>query len=173
MSDRPLPYTDPRHQAAHQFLVEEADLLDTLRFEEWLALVTDDVVYRMPVRVTAVKAIDETTVRTMDHFDEDHYSLAKRVERFATTHAWTEDPQSRLRHHVTNVLTYTTGRDDELEVRSAVLLFRSRGDANEADLISAGRRDTLRTVDGRLMLAARHIEVDESVLRTQNLAIFL
>ena len=25
---KPLPYTDPAHQAAHQFLVEEAALLD-------------------------------------------------------------------------------------------------------------------------------------------------
>ena len=173
MSERPLLYDDRRHHEAHQFLVEEAHLLDRLRFKDWFALLTDDIVYRMPVRVTAVKAIDETAVQTMDHFDEDHYSLRKRVERFATKYAWTEDPQSRLRHHVTNVRTFDTDRDDELRVESAVLLFRSRGDRNEPDLLSAGRSDLLRRVEGRWLLARRHIDVDEAVLRTQNLAIFL
>ena len=46
-----LPYTSEDHQLAHQFLVEEAHLLDSLRFEAWLALLTEDIEYRMPVRV--------------------------------------------------------------------------------------------------------------------------
>ena len=65
-------------------------------------------------------------------------------------------------------------------MESAVLLFRSRGDVREPSLISAGREDLLRrdascTVPsaGHWMLARRTISVDESVLRTQNLAIFL
>ena len=39
----------------------------------------------------------------MAHFDEDRYSLEKRVERLDGDHAWTEDPPSRTRHFVTNV----------------------------------------------------------------------
>jgi hypothetical protein len=54
-----------------------------------------------------------------------------------------------------------------------VLLFRSRGDVHEPAVISAGREDVLRRVGGGLQLARRTITVDESVLRTQNLAIFL
>jgi phthalate 3,4-dioxygenase subunit beta len=54
-----------------------------------------------------------------------------------------------------------------------VLLFRSRGD-READLVSAGRVDILRPGEhGGYRLARREIRVDESVLRTQNLAFFL
>ena len=41
MSDRPLAYDDRRHLEAHQFLVEEAHLLDSLRFEDWLDLVDE------------------------------------------------------------------------------------------------------------------------------------
>ena len=33
-----------------QFLLDEADLLDERRFEEWLELMTDDVHYWMPTR---------------------------------------------------------------------------------------------------------------------------
>jgi hypothetical protein len=54
-----------------------------------------------------------------------------------------------------------------------VLLFRSRLDVRAPELISAERTDLLRTVDGELRLARRHVLVDESVLRTQNLAIFI
>jgi phthalate 3,4-dioxygenase beta subunit len=74
---------------------------------------------------------------------------------------------------VTNIRTFTTDSTDEFMVESGVLLFRSRGDINESDLISAGRRDILRVVGSNLRLAHRIITVDEAVLRTQNLALFL
>jgi len=40
--------------------------------------------------------------------------LSRRVARFLTEHAWTEDPPSRLRHYVTNVRTFATEKDDHL-----------------------------------------------------------
>ena len=109
----------------------------------------------------------------MAHFDEDRYSLGKRVERLTTEHAWTEDPPSRTRHLVTNIRTFATASADELRVESALLLFRSRGDdrhprscAPAASTVCGGTAPTT-------VLAERLIDVDESVLRTQNLAIFL
>ncbi len=168
----PLPYGDLRHQSAAQFLVEEAHLLDSADFEGWLGLMDPQIRYRMPVRVTAVKATDEADVQTMDHFDEDWYSLSKRVQRFQTDYAWTEDPQSRIRHHISNVRTFE-GDGEELIVESAVLLYRSRGDRTAPSLLSAGRTDVLVPSPNGLRMRSRDIEIDESVLRTQNLAIFL
>ena len=169
-TQKPLPYADPAHLAAHQFLVEEAALLDAADYPGWLALLTEDIRYLMPVRVTTARGAPASN--GMGHFDEDMYALRKRVQRLATDHAWTEDPPSRTRHFVTNVRTF---RHDEnnLRVESALLLFRSRGDTREADLISAGRADLLRQTDDGLRLARREITVDEAVLRTQNLAVFL
>ena len=60
-----------------------------------------------------------------------------------------------------------------LIVESAELLFRSRGDVNESALVSCGREDLLRWSADRWKLARRSIIVDESVLRMQNLAVFL
>ena len=172
---RPLPYSDPAHQAAHQFLVEEAALLDTADYAGWLGLLCDDIRYLMPVRVTTARGAGFDTLADMGHFDEDLYSLRKRVQRLATDHAWTEDPPSRTRHFVTNVRTFRNGTvaPAEFLVESAVLLFRSRGDTREADLVSAGRTDVLRETAAGLRLARREILVDEAVLRTQNLAVFL
>ena len=168
----PLPYGDPRHQAAHQFLVEEAYLLDHADYPAWLALLAPDIRYLMPVRVTTARAARFDSLADMGHFDENLYALRKRVERLATEHAWTEDPPSRTRHFVSNVRTFAeTG--GELTVESALLLFRSRGDTRAPDLLSAGRTDLLRPAGAGYLLARREITVDESVLRTQNLAVFL
>jgi phthalate 3,4-dioxygenase subunit beta len=169
---RPLPYGDPAHLAAHQFLVEEAALLDAADYDGWLGLLTEDIRYLMPVRVTTARGAGFDTLADMAHFDEDMYALRKRVQRLATDHAWTEDPPSRTRHFVTNVRTFGNGGRDLL-VESALLMFRSRGDTREADLLSAGRSDVLRATGDGLRLARREITVDEAVLRTQNLAVFL
>lgn len=177
----PLPYSSEAHQEAHQFLVEEAHLLDVRRFGEWLELLTEDISYVAPVRVTTPDPLDAMTASGMDHFNDDLHSLRQRVERLATGHAWTEDPPSRTRRFVTNVRTFAAGRsagpsdepDDELSVESSLLLVRSRGDDRPLDLVSAGRADVLRRTPAGLRLASRRIAFDESVLRTQNLGVFV
>ena len=150
-----LAFDDHRHLTAHRWLVDEAYLLDTQDYATWLTLLTEDIRYVMPVRVTTALAAGFDTARGMAHFDEDKYSLDRRVARFATEHAWTEDPPSRLRHHVGNVRTFATDRPDDLEVQSSVLLFRSRGDVREPSIVSAGRDDLLRDEAG-LAVGAAH-----------------
>jgi phthalate 3,4-dioxygenase beta subunit len=171
-----LPFDDPRHLAAHHFLIEEAAILDAGDWARWLGLLTADVRYVMPVRVTMVHDAVERAAG-MAHFDEDRYAIEKRVQRLLTDHAWTEDPRSRTRHLVTNVrcpMDRDGGDDGRIDVESTVLLFRSRADDRAPEWVCAQRRDLLRREpDGALRLADRHITVEESVLRTQNLAIFL
>ncbi|WP_205877604.1 3-phenylpropionate/cinnamic acid dioxygenase subunit beta [Mycobacterium camsae] len=171
---RALPFNDIRHQQAHQFLVDEAYLLDAQQYQAWLDTLTDDVRYVMPVRVTTARGAGFDTSPGMDHFAEDKYSLTQRVARMRTEHVWAEDPPSRLRHFITNVRTFEQD-PTHLVVQSAELLFRSRGDANESALLSCGRDDLLRwdQSENRWKLARRTIIADESVLRMQNLAVFL
>jgi phthalate 3,4-dioxygenase beta subunit len=170
---RTLPFSDERHLQAHQWLVDEAYLLDAQAYEEWLALLTDDIHYLMPVRVTTALGAGFDTSPGMAHFDEDKYSLSRRVARFLTEHAWTEDPPSRLRHHLSNVRTFATDDPDHLVVDSATLLFRNRGDVREGSFVSAAREDLLRRTGEGWKLARRTILVDDAVMRMQNLAIFL
>jgi phthalate 3,4-dioxygenase subunit beta len=170
---RPLAFGDRRHLEAHAWLIDEAYLLDDRRYEEWLATLADDVRYVMPVTLTRALDSDVGSQSEMAHFDEDKHSLSLRVARFRTQYAWAEDPPSRLRHYVTNVRTFETDSAEDIFVESAVLLFRSRGDVSEPSLLSMRRADTLRRADGGWLLRSRVIRVDESVLRTQNLAVFL
>ena len=168
-----LPFTSDLHGTIHRWLIEEAYTLDEQRYEDWLDTLTDDIHYVMPVRVTTALGTPFSTSPGMAHWDENKYSLSRRVARFLTEHAWTEDPPSRLRHYVTNVRVFETDTPGEVLADSAVLLFRSRGDVNEPAIISAHREDVFRNVGGDYKLARRVIVVDEPVLRTQNLAIFL
>jgi 3-phenylpropionate/cinnamic acid dioxygenase small subunit len=72
---------------------------------------------------------------------------------------------------VTNVRLNPGEGDDEIAVRSNVLLFRNRGDSPNHDLLSAERRDVVRRVDGRWKLARRRVILDHSTLPTHNLPI--
>ncbi len=110
----------------------------------------------------------------MDHFDEDKYSLSQRVARMGHRARLGRGPAVAAApfHHQRAHLRRTTTRA-HLVVESAELLFRSRGDVNDSALVSCGREDVLRRCDDRWKLARRKIIADESVLRMQNLAVFL
>lgn len=150
-----------------EFLFREAGLLDDGRMREWLALLAPDVRYRVPVRIAKERG-DSGVSTEMFHLDEDYHSLELRVDRLETGYAWAEDPPSRLRHFVANVRV--EGAGGELRVRSNLLVYRSRWDRPEHDLLSGERRDVLRRGDDGLCLAARTVILDSTTLPTLNLS---
>jgi ethylbenzene dioxygenase beta subunit len=154
-----------------EFLYREAELFDEWRLREWLGLLTDDIVYRVPIRIAKEKTEGESAVTgvstEMFHLDEDKDSLELRVERLETGFAWAEEPPSRIRHHVSNVRV-----GEGLAVRSNVLVYRSRWDKSDYDILSAERRDVFRRVDGELKLASRHVILDSTSIPTLNLTFF-
>ncbi len=156
-----------------EFLYQEAELLDSGRFQDWLGLMTDDILYQMPVRLTRERGQGEDASLDMQFFWEDRATLGLRVQRLKTEFAWAEDPPSRTRHFVTNVRVRPADIPDELDVRSYLLIYRNRGDTAQYDLISGERQDRLRRVAGAWKLAKRSFFVDQAVLGTRNLAIFV
>jgi 3-phenylpropionate/cinnamic acid dioxygenase small subunit len=156
----------------HHLLVAEAELLDDRRFDEWLGLFTDDVEYVAPVRVLKKNPGPDVMDANL-LFDENRASLTLRVKRLATDVAWAEDPPSLTRRMVSNIRVQPGSAEGELEVKSNLLLFRSRGDGGSHDIIAGQREDTLRRIDGALRIARRRIVVDQASLGTKNLAVFL
>jgi ethylbenzene dioxygenase beta subunit len=153
-----------------EFLYREAELLDDGRLRDWLGLLTEDVVYQVPIRTT--RELGANGVATnMFHLDEEYSSLELRVERVETGFAWAEDPPSRLRHFVTNVRVEQLS-EGEVAVRSNVLVYRSRWDKPAHDLLSGERHDVLRRVDGEWRLASRRVILDSTTLPTLNLSFF-
>jgi 3-phenylpropionate/cinnamic acid dioxygenase small subunit len=161
------------HRECEQFLVHEADLLDANRMWEWLALLTEDISYRMPIRITRERSKGPGFSETVGHFDDDYGVLRTRVQRLDSEYAWAEDPPSRTRRFVTNVRVGAGDSDGEYRVRSNLLVYRGRYDSADHHLISAERDDVLRRVDGRLKLARRVIYLDQTTVATHNLAILL
>ena len=169
-----LPFDHPLHLAAHRFLVEEAYAQDERDFETWLDMLAPTIRYQVPVTTTAARGGRSHKTGEMDHYDEDMFSLRMRVDRLHTNFAWAEDPPSRTRRLLANVCVYADSTESELQVRSYFQLFRSRGDLRSPDLLSGMREDVLlRDAAGTLRLQQRTVTLDESVLRTQNLALFL
>lgn len=158
----------------YSFLMYEAELLDERREREWLDhLCADDVEYLMPVRVNRERGEGEGFSEEAFFFQETRGSLELRVRRLETEYAWAEDPPSRTRHFVTNIRVADGEEEDEVAVRSNLLLYRSRGSEPNHDLLSAERKDVLRKEDDQWKLRKRVILLDHSVLMTHNLSVFL
>jgi len=156
---------------AKHFLVREAELLDHRELDAWLDLIADDISYYMPRRLMR----ENTTNVFSDegyYFDEDYGSLRARVERFDSEYAWAERPPTRTERYVTNVLV--TDHDEEtVDVESNLLVYLSRGDSEAHDFYSAKRLDTLRRRDDGFELADRTILLNQTILSTDNVSIFL
>ncbi|KAF3996158.1 aromatic-ring-hydroxylating dioxygenase subunit beta [Glaciimonas immobilis] len=159
-----------------EFLYDEARLLDQIRLKEWTEMLDTDLLYTAPLRETR-SLVDQakSIIRTVQHFHDNYRSIMGRVARLtATKSAWAEDPPSRTRRLVTNVFVETTQIANEFSVRSYMLITRSRFNSDEFDLISGERHDVIRlTESGAFKLARREIILDQAVLGTPNLAIFL
>ena len=166
-------------QEIEEFLYYEADLLDERRYEDWLALVAEDVRYWMPMRRN-VKVDDierEFTREGLDisWFDEGKETLTRRVRQIQTGIHWAEEPVSRISHMVSNVrlleASPTWADPVEVTVRCRFLIYRNRVET-ETDILVGKREDLLRRVDGQWQIARRKIVLDQNVLLTKNLTFF-
>jgi 3-phenylpropionate/cinnamic acid dioxygenase small subunit len=157
-----------------QALYDEAEALDERRYRDWLACLTDDVTYWMPIRSTRSQAeVDDEFTKPGEGalFDEDRRMLEARVYKLETGYAWAEDPPSRTRHTVTNVRVKEKHSPSEVTVSCNFMLYRSRLDVDE-DLWVGRRLDRLRKIDGRWKIARREIYLDQTVLKAKNLSTF-
>jgi len=120
-----------------------------------------------------MRRTDHVPLGEMTHFDEDRYSLEKRVERLEGDHAWTEDPPSRARRFVTNVRVRPVGGTDDLEARKLppALPQPRRRPARRPRLRRAHRPPA--SGGRRLAVGVAPPRGRRAVLRTQNLALFL
>src|ERR1700755_810380 len=106
-----LPRTDAYYRLKadmEDFLYAEADLLDARRFRDWLNLLADDITYFMPIRrnVKFGQHVERETTRQgagISWFDEDKWTLSKRVDQILTGVHFAEEPLSRITHMVSNI----------------------------------------------------------------------
>lgn len=156
-----------------EFLYREALALDERRFRDWLEYLADDIRYEVPVRVTREGLADWELAPTSRIFDDTKDTLEVRVRRLETDFAWAEQPPSRTRHFVTNVVVDPTDTPGEFLVSSNVFIYRSRGDDPNPSLYSLFRKDTIRrTVEG-WEIARRWAAIDQALINAHNMSIFI
>jgi len=166
-------------QEVAEFLYREADLLDERRYQEWLAMLADDIRYWMPMRRNVKYGEDErefTRDRTdVNWFDEGKETLTRRVRQIETGIHWAEEPVSRISHLVSNVqlIEAVPSVTDAVEVtvKCRFLIYRNRVET-ETDFMVGKREDVLRRAGEDWRIARRKIILDQNVLLSKNLSFF-
>jgi 3-phenylpropionate/cinnamic acid dioxygenase small subunit len=159
-----------------QFLYDEADLLDTWRFEEWLTLIAPDIHYFMPTRTNRLhrqRHLETGGFGDAAYLDETYEHLEQRVRRLRTGLAWAEDPPSRTRHMVSNVRVRSTAIDGMYELDCCFFIYRTRLE-REQDMFVGRRTDVIRRAANAhgFQIAKRMILLDQATLLAKNLSIF-
>ncbi len=159
------------------FYYHEAELLDAGRLKEWLDLLSEDIEYEIPTRVTKERSSGSLGFSSESYFlREDRKSLEARIKRFESEYAWSEEIPSRTRHFVSNVRIKTDGNvgGNLLYVKSNVLVYRSQGNAVSYSIVSAERNDTLIHTDGiGFRIKKRTVLLDHTILPMPNFSIFI
>ncbi|HET6308887.1 MAG TPA: 3-phenylpropionate/cinnamic acid dioxygenase subunit beta [Rhodopila sp.] len=183
MIERDLAYFRLKEEI-EELLYEEADLLDQRRFGDWLGMLADDLHYFMPMRrnvAFGTHAEKENTRAGQDisWFDEDKWTLSKRVDQIMTGIHWAEEPLSRLCHIVSNIRLKaarpSVADAEEVEVGSRFLVYQNRVETET--YIFVGRRNDMwrrpREDDAAgWRLAKREILLEQNVLMAKNLTTF-
>jgi 3-phenylpropionate/cinnamic acid dioxygenase small subunit len=176
---RNLAYFELKQQI-EEFFYDEAELLDQRQFSDWLNTLSDDLVYFMPIRrnvKSGTHAERENTREGKDisWFEDDKWTLAKRVEQIHTEKHWAEEPLSRVCHMVSNVqlmdATPSVETPEEVTARSRFLIYQNRVET-ESYFFVGKRTDTLRIEEGVWKLLRREIILDQNVLLAKNLTVF-
>jgi 3-phenylpropionate/cinnamic acid dioxygenase small subunit len=84
---------DVTEKALIDFVVAEARLLDTRRYEEWNRLFTDDGIYWIPLVPNQEDGLNHTS-----HMYEDKLLRDLRIERLKSPRAFSQQPASRCHH---------------------------------------------------------------------------
>lgn len=160
------------------FFYKEADLLDEREYDQWLDLLTEDIVYWMPMRKNvsfANRDKDITAENDVAWFHDDKETLRKRVKQIQTGLHWADEPISRVAHVITNIRLAepisVLGNGAKATTKCRFIVYRNRLES-ETDLLIGRREDTLTRAGGELKVARRKIILDQSVLLAKNLTMF-
>jgi 3-phenylpropionate/cinnamic acid dioxygenase small subunit len=162
------------------FYYHEADLLDDRRFRDWLDILTDDISYFMPIRRNVKFGQHATRENTrqgegISWFDEDKWTLTKRVEQILTGVHYAEEPLSRISHMVSNVqikaVRSALEQVDEIDVTSRFLVYQNRVEYETYTFVGR-RNDMLRRTGNGWKVAKREILLEQNILLAKNLTMF-
>jgi p-cumate 2,3-dioxygenase subunit beta len=150
-----------------EFLFEEAALLDAWRLDDWLALLSDDAVYRVPSN----DAPDSVPGQALFMVADDARRIRERVLRLQDRNAHAEFPHSRTRRMVSNVrIVERSG--SELAVQANFVVYRHRVGGDMRCYVGQYRHRLRATAQG-LRIAQRVAVLDAHELGDMGLLSFI
>ena len=145
-----------------QFLYHEARLLDTQRYEEWLALFTDDATYWLPLEHDQKDPIETSSI-----IHDDRTLLELRVKQARHPRAHARLPLARTVHQVGNIMV-EDGKD-EVKVHSTLQLVEFRSEKQR--LYGALVEHRLRRLNGSFKIAHKRVDLVNSEGELDGIAI--
>jgi 3-phenylpropionate/cinnamic acid dioxygenase small subunit len=153
------------------FLYEEAALLDDRRYENWFALLTQEIEYRVLGKVVRAASAPPLEFTVLDDRLADIRMRINQISNPKLTFA--ENPAPFTRRSINNIRAKSSPMADRYCVDSNLLMYRQDAAAREPYLISAARRDILLRSGDALRIAKRDVHLDLSVVASANLPTFL
>lgn len=134
----------------------EAALLDDCRYEQWIALFTDDCLYWVPVSPEMDSPHDGPS-----HFRDDRQVMMVRTHRLANPRAFGAEPSPRTVHIVSSVRIEAETANEILVSSSQIMLeYRNRGRFEEDQRAFGGRvRHRLRRTADGLRIAEKRVDL--------------
>ena len=145
-----------------RFLYREAGLLDRRDFAGWLALLAQDIHYRVSAAVARDAGAEPVSYAIID---EGLTGLKSRIDQISNPRLTrAENPPSMTRRVVSNVEAYHSQKQHEFDVVSYLLAYRSRSSIPEGGFYVAVRRDTLRRSASSWILSSRSVHLDQTMI---------
>lgn len=140
-----------------EFLFYEARLADESRYEEWEALVTDDVHYWVP----AGDSPDYDPRARLSYVNDNRSRLATRVRQLKTGLRHAQTPPSIMRRVISNVEILAVDElCGEYEVGANFVLYElARQSTGEVRVWPGRATHRLRRVNGELRIASKRVDL--------------
>ena len=111
-----------KRQQIEDFIYREARLMDEHRYDEWLALWTDDAVYWVPSNNDDLDPMQNVSI-----IYDDRRRISDRINRLKSGMAYAQKPPSRMRRVVSNLEVEESGSDEVTVYSNFVLTEIRRG----------------------------------------------
>lgn len=172
-------YFNLRRQV-EEFYYDEAECIDNRRFTEWLDMLHEDLRYFMPMRHNVKFGMHEEREDSREDegiswFNEDKWTVTKRVEQILTGVHYAEEPLSRTTHMLTNIQVVEALPDaasaQDITTSCRFHTYLNRVEYETFHFIGK-RYDRLVRVGDEWKVRHRRIILDQNVLQAKNLSTF-
>ncbi len=137
------------YREVERFLFHEAQLMDEHRFDEWLALWDDDVLYWVPTGRDDVNPDREISL-----IYDDRIRLELRIARLKSGFAHAQEPRSRMRRLLSNIEIEEAAQGEILAASNFILIELRRG---KQDVFAGRSIHRLRPTDGGFKIVSKKV----------------